>query len=294
MFTFEFDPIAFRVPYLELDVRYYGLTFALGIYLSFYVFGRLIKTVYAESNEKLNTNYNFTIEKKLTDRYVDRLLIFLLIGIIIGARAASLIFYEDTTFMSLYDMVNLRAGGLASHGGVFGASVMVFVFHYLNGHILTIDEKPLSHKQLFDLLALSCFPLLSFIRIGNFINAEVLGTPTTVAWAVYFESLEHTLHNVLAPRHPVQIYESILYLSVGSYFLYDWIYNKKKRPYGFYILAVFFSDFIGRFFLEFVKAGPRFYSLTMTQWLTIALSSLFLMAVLVQRYFTYKQKQRVV
>ncbi|MDA8773950.1 prolipoprotein diacylglyceryl transferase [Chlamydiia bacterium] len=294
MFTFEFDPIAFRVPYLELDIRYYGLTFALGIYFSYYILSRLIKTVYAESNEKLNTNYNFTIEKKLTDKYIDKLLIFMLIGIIVGARAASLFFYEDTSVMSWYDIINLRAGGLASHGGVFGASMMVLIFHYLNGHILTVDEKPLTHFQLFDLLALSCFPLLSFIRIGNFINAEVLGTPTTVSWAVYFESLEHTLHNVLAPRHPVQIYESVLYLSVGSYFLYDWIYNKNKRGYGFYVSAIFFCDFFGRFLLEFVKADPRFYSLTTTQWLTIGLSTLSLLIILLQKYSTFKSKQRMV
>ena len=171
---------------------------------------------------------------------------------------------------------------------------MILIFHQFNGHILTIDEKPLSHFQLFDLMALSSFPLLSFIRIGNFINAEVLGTPTTVAWAVYFESLEHTLHNVLAPRHPVQIYESILYLTVGSYFLYDWIYNKNKRSYGFYFSAIFFCNFFGRFFLEFVKADPRFSGLTMTQWLTIGLSTLLLLIILFQKYSNLKSKQRIV
>lgn len=83
--------------------------------------------------------------------------------------------------------------------------------------------------------------------MGNFFNSEILGRPTLADWGVVFTRVDQV------PRHPVQLYESFLYLLIFL-FLFG-LERRKGRTFGdgFYTGAFFAFAFGGRFFLEFFK-----------------------------------------
>jgi len=94
----------------------------------------------------------------------------------------------------------------------------------------------------------SALSLDFFVRIGNLFNSEILGTSSTLPWAFIFRRVDGT------PRHPVQLYEAILYLII---FFICWEYYKRKsgteKP-GSILGLVLVLVYVSRFLLEFFKA----------------------------------------
>jgi prolipoprotein diacylglyceryltransferase len=87
-----------------------------------------------------------------------------------------------------------------------------------------------------------------FIRLGNFLNSEIIGKPTESDWGVVFVRLGEDF-----PRHPAQLYEAICYLVIFGllYYAYHKIPSmlKKGRLFGAFLAVVFTA----RFCIEFVK-----------------------------------------
>jgi len=179
----------------------------------------------------------------------DRLCWFLVIGTLLGARLGELFFYDWHYFIKHpAEIFKTWHGGLASHGGVLGVIVAVRLFQW---HAQRYYPS-LSFLHLLDFVAIPGALVACFIRIGNFMNQEIIGLPSEQPWAVVFG---HPMDgSVPFPSHPVQLYEALAYLST---FIVLWILWKKEiminRPGGI-IGLLFILIFSSRFILEYWKA----------------------------------------
>lgn len=186
------------------------------------------------AEKKVKTQAKFLAEK---------LSLYVMLGTIIGARVGEILFYQSPSvyLRSPLYIFKVWEGGLASHGGAIGILVALWLF--------ARNYRMLSWLQWLDLLVIPAGLVGFFIRIGNFINQEILGKVTTVPWAVTFG---HPADGSLpTPRHPVQLYEALFYLSVFGFLL--WIGRTKKlrtgQMSGLFLVLVF----LFRFFIEFWK-----------------------------------------
>jgi phosphatidylglycerol:prolipoprotein diacylglycerol transferase len=178
----------------------------------------------------------------------DRLCWFVVAGTVIGARLGEVFFYDWPYFRAHpFEIFQIWRGGLASHGGVLGVVIAVFLYLRYIHHWM----PQLSFLRLLDYIAIPSALVACFIRLGNFMNQEILGTPTTLPWGVIFG---HPADGSFPlARHPVQLYEAGAYLLT---FMILWSLWKKQtfeeRPGGLGGLLFIFI-FGSRFILEFWK-----------------------------------------
>lgn len=163
-----------------LAIRWYSIAYLVGIVLGWWLINRDVK------------KYNLALDKyKIED-----LVFYLTLGIIIGGRLGYAIFYGGEEMWSRpWVIFELWKGGMSFHGGVLGVIMAIWLF-----------AKKINYKFLgiTDLVVLYA-PIGIFLgRIANFINDELWGRVTNVAWAVRFPSGGYL------PRHPSQIYEGLL------------------------------------------------------------------------------------
>lgn len=171
---------------------------------------------------------------------LDRLLIYVLVGTVIGARLGHVFFYEaDFYLRNIHLIPQVWTGGLASHGAAIG--IIIAMWYYAKK----------THGVTFLWVADRVVPGVAiggmFIRIGNFFNSEIIGVPTDVPWAVIFTQVD------MLPRHPSMLYEAILCFFV---LIALWAIYKKydqKPPQGSLFATFLILLFGGRFFLEFAK-----------------------------------------
>jgi prolipoprotein diacylglyceryl transferase len=216
-----------------ISIRYYGLLFVSGLMLCVY----LLAWIYKREN--------------IPSRHLETLTIYGMIGIIAGARLGHCLFYEPSYYLSHpLEMVLpitfppdggikfTGYQGLASHGGVIGILIALY-FYYRKTKQSMIDAL--------DLIAVVAGVLFGFIRIGNFMNSEIVGMPTIKPWGVIFERLDNV------PRHPAQLYEAISYFIIFAIMtiLYKKCSNRVRSGFLFGLGTVLF--FTVRFFIEFVK-----------------------------------------
>jgi phosphatidylglycerol:prolipoprotein diacylglycerol transferase len=132
----------------------------------------------------------------MTERDLDAWIAYLVTGMLVGARLVYALFYEPGHYLDdPLELFRLWHGGLSFHGAVLGMTVACVVFSRV---------RRLSFWELTDTLALAGTPGLFFGRLGNFINGELYGRPSTVPWSMIFPS--DPLH---VPRHPSQLYEAV-------------------------------------------------------------------------------------
>ncbi len=206
------DPIAFEIAGIE--VRWYGILIAAGMLIA------VLLSCKRAGYHKLND-----------EDVLDICLWVLPIGVI-GARVYYVLFNLQY-YESLAEAVNIRAGGLAIHGGlIFGVLTALAVCKY----------KKIKPLNVVDLI-ISTVPLAQAIgRWGNFFNGEAHGGPTNLPWGIIVDGVK---------VHPTFLYESIwcLLLFIGlSYF--D---KYKRRAHGqtFALYCIFYS--IERFFVESLR-----------------------------------------
>jgi prolipoprotein diacylglyceryl transferase len=158
-------------------------------------------------------------------------------------------------------------GGLASHGATIG---LVLVLYLYARHL------KLSKLEVLDRFSMSAALGALMVRIGNFMNSEIVGRVTDVPWAMKFPRCIYDNHLPLErvpTRHPSQIYEVFLGLFVflSLYFVDKRL--KEERPLGLLASLFFLLYFAGRFVVEFFKEyqtlTPEKSFLTMGQWLSI-------------------------
>jgi len=204
-------------------IRWYGLLFALGFLLGY----RIVLGMYRREGKPTGD--------------LDRMLIYMIVGTIVGARLGHCFFYEPAYYLSHpAEIVKFWKGGLASHGGAIG--IFTAFFLYSRRH----PDPPL--LWILDRLAGPTALGGCFIRIGNLFNSEILGVPASVPWAFVFERVDEV------PRHPVQLYESLSYLTIFVILMAIYRrYGAKVRP-GLLLGLFFVLVFSARFLLEFAKS----------------------------------------
>lgn len=178
----------------------------------------------------------------------DRLIWFVVLGTLIGARLGAVFFYDFHYFMDHpEEIVKVWKGGLASHGGSIGLIFSIYLFFlYIKKWI-----PSLTFLNLLDFVSVPTALAIVFIRIGNFINQEILGTPTTLPWAVIFGNpLDGTAP---VPRHPVQLYEAAAYLTIFFILFFLWKKKSETLPPGTLCGIILTLAFSARFILEFWK-----------------------------------------
>ena len=184
MISHNFDPIL--VDFGIFQVRWYSLA---------YIFGILIGWAYANKIIRLTreNKYNFT---QITTRQFDDLIIYLVIGIVLGGRLGYVIFYNLEYFtQNFLEIFQIWQGGMSFHGGLLGVIVSILIYSKkTNTNFYIIAD------------IISCVAPIGifFGRISNFINAELYGKVSNLPWAVIFPNAGYI------PRHPSQIYEAIL------------------------------------------------------------------------------------
>lgn len=242
--VWDVDPILFSLG--PLSVRWYGVMWALGIWLVLYIMGKVYK------------------REKIAEPLLDKLFVYVFLGAVIGARLGHCFFYEwhllekPVEFLGItfnygneyllkpWKLIAIWEGGLASHGGAIGILIAVWLY----------DRKWLKRGfvWLLDRLIIGIALCGACIRFGNLMNSEIFGFPTTLPWGFMFvRSYEWQVLYAGQACHPTQIYEMIycLVTFVVCGLMY-WKYSAGKRV-GL-LLGIFWIGIFGtRFILEFIK-----------------------------------------
>jgi len=256
--TWNVDPAFLHLG--PLTIRWYGLMWAIGIWLTLLVTTKIFK------------------HEKLPQEWVDKLFMYTVIGAIVGARLGHCLFYEwqllpePVTFLGItfnygnhylsnpWELLYIWRGGLASHGGAIGILTAMILFNK------NVSKKGIN--WIFDRLLIGVTLCGAAIRFGNLMNSEIYGNATSLPWGFIFLRTGET-----QPMHPTQIYE-MLYCLI-TFAIMWWMYWKKeayKRNgllFGVFLIGVWGS----RFVLEFIKINQEAFEsnmvLNMGQWLSL-------------------------
>lgn len=186
--------------------------------------------------------------KELGTLLADKMLWFIILGILIGARLGHVFFYDWAYYqMHPEKILKIWEGGLASHGGTIGVMLGLILYKKL-----ILNKFPeLTVVRLFDLVVIPTALVAFFIRLGNFFNQEITGVQTNVPWAVIFGAPAEG--SPFTPRHPVQLYEAFAYLLIFIFLLMLWRVKRNELKAGL-ITGLFFTlVFSSRFFIEYWK-----------------------------------------
>jgi len=184
MIVHNFDPVLIDLGLFQ--IRWYSIAYILGI---------IIGWVYATKIIKLTTINKYNFEQIKTSQF-DDLVIYLIIGIILGGRLGYVIFYNFEYYsQNFFEIFKLWRGGMSFHGGLLGIIVSIIFF----------SKKTKTNFFKFADIVSCVAPIGLFLgRIANFINGELYGKISTLPWAVIFPNGGNI------SRHPSQIYEAIL------------------------------------------------------------------------------------
>lgn len=186
------------------------------------------------------------IAEKIDLESLDTLLMYCVIGIVVGARLAHCVFYDPEYYFSHpLKILAIWEGGLASHGGGLGAIIGLYFYH---------KKVKLPFLYLLDRLAIATAAFGFFVRVANFVNSEIIGIPSTVPWAVIFERIDSL------PRHPAQLYEALAYLTIFILLSLAYQFTQLKQRHGV-LFGIFLTlVFSARFGIEFVKVKQAAYA----------------------------------
>ena len=213
MFIHNFDPVLIDLGFFQ--IRWYSIAYILGILIGWIYANRIIKST-------SNNRYNF---KQVTTEQFDDLIIYLIIGIILGGRLGYVIFYNlDYYSQNLLEIFIIWQGGMSFHGGLLGVIVSTFIFS---------KKKQINFFKFSDIISCAAPFGILLGRIANFINGELYGKITTLSWGVIFPNGGNL------PRHPSQLYEAALE-GIFLFLIINYLALKKKFLYRTgYISAIF-------------------------------------------------------
>ncbi len=254
--VWDFDPTLFQIG--TIDIRYYGLTWALAILLGAKFFD------------------SFCRREGLPQSVSESIFVYGALATILGARIGHCLFYDPWTYLSdpLSIITGFRDGGMASHGAAIGLLLGLWLFSRKNRlpYIWSLDR-----------IMIPVGIGGAFVRLGNLCNSEIFGGPTTMPWGFKFIRSRQWNHLFGAENieeavavHPTQIYEALCY--VATFALLAWLYYRhdaaRRRPgllFGIGLIGIFLT----RFLIEFIKLHQESFEenlplgLDMGQWLSL-------------------------
>ena len=225
-----------------LQIRWYGVMYILAFLASYF----LVKYQIRKKGLPIDINT------------VNDFFLFLIIGLIIGARLGYVIFYNLPFYFSHpLKLFAIWEGGMSFHGGLIGIIFSGLIF---------VKKHKASFWEFADLISVTAPIGLGLGRLGNFINAELYGRVTNLPWGMIFPS------GGVLPRHPSQLYEFFLE-GILLFAILWWIKDFPfKKGTLFCLFLILYS--ILRFSIEFFREpdpqlGLLFSFITMGQILSI-------------------------
>lgn len=229
--TWNVDPVMFHIG--SFGLRWYSMGFLLAFVLGYYILSYIFK------------------QEKVRAEYLDILVVYMFLAVLIGARLGHCLFYDFDYFFTAEHWTEIfwpfhngqftGFSGLASHG----AAIAIFIALWLYWR-----KYKLNAWWICDRLAIVVALAGVFIRTGNLFNSEIYGIETDLPWGFIFVREGETV-----PKHPTGLYEALAYLTVALVSL--WYYRRKKGQFktgtifGWWLVALFGA----RFLIEFLKTN---------------------------------------
>lgn len=194
IYTHDFNPVLLDLGFVQ--VRWYGIFYAVSFLLA-YIWLR------HSAKKKLIS---------LSTQQVEDLIFAIILGVVLGGRIGHFLFYDFSGLFSM-ELFKIWQGGMSFHGGLLGVLIAVFY----------LAQRWKKHFfELTDLLTIPAAIGLFFGRIGNFVNGELWGRPTSGNWGVIFPNADAT------PRYPSQLFEAAKNLIIATA-LFITFQKKPKR-----------------------------------------------------------------
>ncbi len=300
---FDWNPITGIDIFGNFKLHFYSLMWVIAFILGWYIMKRIFN------------------KEKIALKYLDPLFIYTVVATMLGARLGHVLFYQSELisqdFFSIFLPFKFKGGmeftgfqGLASHGAAIGVIIGLYLY-----------RRKYNYKSLLwilDRVVISVASGAVFIRIGNFINSEIIGKVTDSALGVrfiqdqYYKSQITQLTGIkntkkayaavtdnpkfvellekVPYRHPSQLYESFCYIFVFIILWYFYSKTKKSEQTGFLFGLFLVLLWTVRFFIEFSKEPQgdeyiNWFALNTGQWLSIPF-------ILIGLYFMFVYKPK--
>jgi len=242
----DISPVLIQIG--PIAIRWYGLAYIAGILLGFRLVGKSLLSLGLNKDGIYN------------------LMSWLIIGIFLGGRMGYVLFYDMLYYaQNPSQILAVWHGGMSYHGAALGCMLALYIF---------AKRTRINYLSLLDLLGFASTIGIFFGRIANFINAELYGRVTTMAWGIVFPS------GGPLPRHPSQLYEAFgegLFIFAVLWGIQAYREKSKKplRPgvlFAYYLLLYGSVRFVIEFFREpDSQLGYLFGMFTLGQFLCIAM-----------------------
>jgi phosphatidylglycerol---prolipoprotein diacylglyceryl transferase len=218
------DPVALQIG--PIMIRWYALAYITGIMGGWWLIGRLDKTCYPQAI--------------LSKKQLDDMIVWGVLGVVLGGRIGYVLFYNLPWFLEHpVDIFKMWHGGMSFHGGALGVIISFFLFARVHH---------LPYLRLMDMICCVVPIGLFFGRLANFVNGELYGRVTDVAWGMIFP------HGGEFPRHPSQLYEAALEGLLLFLVLQFLMHRTNVRNYPGFLSGVFLLGYgLARFSVEFVR-----------------------------------------
>lgn len=287
LLKFNWNPITGIDIIGNFKIHFYSLMWVVAFIIGWYIMKRI-----------------FTKEK-VSLVNLDPLFMYTVLSTMLGARLGHVLFYQSELiqedFFSIFLPFSFKNGfeftgfqGLASHGAAIGIIIGMYLY-----------RRKYNYKSILWILDRIVITVASgaiFIRIGNFINSEIIGKITDSSFGVRFIQDQYyksqivkltgindsgkayravtqnaqfqNLLEAVPYRHPSQLYESFCYIFVFLILLYLYTQTTKKDQPGFLFGLFLVLLWSIRFFIEFTKEPQgeeyiNWFSLNTGQWLSI-------------------------
>ena len=229
IYTHNIDPVFFSLG--PLEIRWYGL---------FYVIGFLFAYWYLHYRRE---QIDFTKEQ------IGDYIFWVMLGGVLGARLFHVLVWQPIYYLSNpLKIFFVWEGGMAVHGGYIGVALVTYFFCKKHGK---------SFWKMADLVTIPAIFGLALGRVGNFMNGEIWGPETTVAWCVVYDGV---------CRHAYPIYAFLKRVLIGGVLI---IYYPRKHFDGAMVSLLLILTGLGRFVLDFWRVDLLYYGLSTGQWVSL-------------------------
>lgn len=247
MFFHNINPVLLEIG--PFQVRYYGLFYALGFVIAYFL-------IYYLAKRK---------QLQITKDDAADFLVYAIIGVVAGARLIYVFVYNPLFYLqNPLEIIAVWHGGLSFHGGLLGAIAATYLF---------CKRKKIEFYDIADIAVLPVALALALGRLGNFMNGELYGRLTDVSWCIDYSKNKFVENLPSGCMHPSQIYASIKNLTI---FAALWLIKDRKLPKGFMFWSFVAMYGLFRTIVEFFRApdeqiGFLFNYFTMGQLLSLPL-----------------------
>ncbi|MCW3846295.1 prolipoprotein diacylglyceryl transferase [Sphingomonas sp. LB-2] len=226
------NPVALDLGFFQ--IKWYSLAYIVGILIGWWYLLRLLAQPGAP----------------MSRRHADDLVFYATLGVIVGGRLGYVIFYQPEMLLSPLQVLKLWDGGMSFHGGVMGVTLAI---------LWLARQHKLNWLRVHDYVACVAPFGLFFGRLANFVNGELWGRKTDVAWGIVFNN---TVPAGMAEpaRHPSQLYEAGLEGILLFAILWFLFWRTDARYYPGRLVGTFLLGYGSfRYFVEFFREADGQY-----------------------------------